>query len=205
MMTSARPPVKTCRTDLAGFTSRDMIRMSLVYVRRFHMHTSTVLEAEHFAYFRCSANSGPPVASDFAACFPNYHYQDRLGVVALPYEYGALYTGFALLACTTAFYDALRSRDGDNCLNARTKEHTMMMRNLLIAISGFVGLWFLASSPLLFGCQAASGQETDSPGSHDATLVPWTNGDVDVTSVRVLIRDGWYNMPNDLAIWKNFY
>ena len=76
------------------------------------MHTSTVLEAEHFAYFRCSANSGPPAASDFAACFPNYHYQDRLGVVALPYEYGALYTGFALLACTTAFYDALRSRDG---------------------------------------------------------------------------------------------
>ena len=81
----------------------------------------------------------------------------------------------------------------------------MMMRNLLIAISGFVGLWFLASNPLLFGCQVASGQETDSPGSHDATLVPWTNGDVDVTSVRVLIRDGWYNMPNDLAIWKNFY
>ena len=34
---------------------------------------------------------------------------------------------------------------------------------------------------------------------------PWTAPSVEVTSFRVLVRDGWYNMPTDLVQWKGLY
>ena len=77
------------------------------------MHTSALIKAEHFEYFQHVADDDLTMACDFDDCFPDYHDQDRLGVVAVPYEHGVLYTGFALLAFTTAFYDALRARGGE--------------------------------------------------------------------------------------------
>ncbi len=77
------------------------------------MHTSTLLKAEHFEYTLRNTNCDAPVRSDFAACFADYHPQDRVAVVSVPCEHGALYTGYALLACTTAFYDAQRARGGE--------------------------------------------------------------------------------------------
>ena len=35
--------------------------------------------------------------------------------------------------------------------------------------------------------------------------IPWTAPSVEVTSFRVLVRDGWYNMPTDLVSWKEMY
>ena len=76
------------------------------------MHTSKLIKAEDFEYFRCGRDGDRLVSCGFTACFPDYHEQDRVGVVSMPYENGALYTGFALLACGTAFYDAHRARGG---------------------------------------------------------------------------------------------
>ena len=36
-------------------------------------------------------------------------------------------------------------------------------------------------------------------------LAPWTADGVEVTSHRVIVRDGWYNAFTDLIQWKNFY
>ncbi len=35
--------------------------------------------------------------------------------------------------------------------------------------------------------------------------IPWTAASVEVTSFRVLVRDGWYNMPTDLVSWNDLY
>lgn len=50
---------------------------------------------------------------DFATFAPNYHELDRIGVVSPALEDGILHTGSALLAFTTAFYDAHRARTTD--------------------------------------------------------------------------------------------
>ena len=71
------------------------------------MHTSTILEAGHFAYHRLGPDVEPSAAGFEALC-PDYHPQDRLGIVAVPFEAGLRHTGLAVLAWTTAFYDALR-------------------------------------------------------------------------------------------------
>ena len=65
----------------------------------FQRGTSTLLKAEGFEYFRRGRDGDGLVSCGFAACFPDYHAQDRLGVVSILYENCALYTGFALLAC----------------------------------------------------------------------------------------------------------
>ena len=35
--------------------------------------------------------------------------------------------------------------------------------------------------------------------------VPWTAPSAEVTSFRVLVRDGWYNMPTDIVSWNDLY
>lgn len=72
------------------------------------MHTSTKLRSADFQYRRLEASGSVP--SDFQSLFPGYHAQDRIGVVSLRVEEGVLYTGYTLLALTTAFYDVLRAR-----------------------------------------------------------------------------------------------
>jgi hypothetical protein len=47
----------------------------------------------------------------FEALFPGYHELDRVAVVSPRWEDGVLHTGVALLALTTAFYDAMRARE----------------------------------------------------------------------------------------------
>tara|TARA_Y100000588_G_scaffold334145_1_gene373444 strand:- start:293 stop:1051 length:759 start_codon:yes stop_codon:yes gene_type:complete len=76
------------------------------------MHTSTLIKTEDFEYFQRGHDGEPFVTCEFDACFPNYHDQDRVGVVSMPFENAPLYTGFALLACGNAFYDAHRARGG---------------------------------------------------------------------------------------------
>jgi hypothetical protein len=72
------------------------------------MHTSKVLKSSDFQYWRLDIDK--PVKVEFNAFCPNYHELDRVGVVSPQLEDGLLYTGYALLALTTAFYDVLRSR-----------------------------------------------------------------------------------------------
>src|SRR4051794_7821369 len=71
------------------------------------MHTSTRLCAGDFHYWRQAPTGAQAV--HFAAFCPNYHYQDRVGVVSLALEQGVLETSYAILALTTAFYDCLRA------------------------------------------------------------------------------------------------
>src|SRR5262245_48475221 len=72
------------------------------------MHTSTVLRSSDFRYLHRAGEQF--VSTDFATLFPDYHVQDRAGVISRYLEDGLLHTGGALLALTTAFYDALRAR-----------------------------------------------------------------------------------------------
>lgn len=73
------------------------------------MHTSQQLRSSHFEYRRPDA--GGRVA--FSAFCAEYHDQDRVGVVSPRLEDGILYTGYALLALTTAFYDVQRASGRD--------------------------------------------------------------------------------------------
>lgn len=72
------------------------------------MHTSTVLQATDFQYWQMAGQTSNQV--DFATCFPHYHERDRVGVVTVYLEDGIRHASYALMALTTAFYDALRSR-----------------------------------------------------------------------------------------------
>ncbi len=72
------------------------------------MHTSTRLRADDFHFWQQTASANQPV--DFATFSPDYHEQDRVGVISLGLEDGVLQTSYALLALTTAFYDRLRAR-----------------------------------------------------------------------------------------------
>jgi hypothetical protein len=74
------------------------------------MHTSSLLQTSDFRYRRVDRSGSVPV--EFADLFPDYHELDRVGVVSLRVEDGIRYAGGALLALTTAFYEALRSRGG---------------------------------------------------------------------------------------------
>jgi len=73
------------------------------------MHTSQQLRSSHFEYRRPDA--GGRVA--FSAFCAEYHDQDRVGVVSPRLEDGILYTSYALLALTTAFYDVQRAGGTD--------------------------------------------------------------------------------------------
>lgn len=70
------------------------------------MHTSSRLKTTDFTWRRI-APAGP-VDSAFPAVFPDYHPQDRIGIVSPRLEDGILHAGGLLLALTTAFYDACR-------------------------------------------------------------------------------------------------
>src|SRR5262245_12100518 len=72
------------------------------------MHTSSLLQASDFRYWRIEA--GARVGVDFRSLFPDYHELDRVGVVSLSVEDGVLHAGVVLLALATAFYDRLRAR-----------------------------------------------------------------------------------------------
>ena len=75
------------------------------------MHTSKLLKASDFQYWRLAENQR--ISVDFEGFCPDYHELDRVGVISPCLEDGILYTGDALLALTTAFYDVLRSRETD--------------------------------------------------------------------------------------------
>ena len=75
------------------------------------MHTSQALRSSHFQYRRFGA--GAPACVGFNSFCAGYHEQDRVGVVSPHLEDGILHAGYALLALTTAFYDAQRARGGD--------------------------------------------------------------------------------------------
>ncbi len=75
------------------------------------MHTSRRLISSNFQFWQQTSSGAQPV--DLALFCPNYHEQDRVGVVSLRLEDGVLQTSYALLALTTAFYDQLRARSTD--------------------------------------------------------------------------------------------
>ncbi|MDE0069152.1 MAG: hypothetical protein OXO48_05520 [Caldilineaceae bacterium] len=75
------------------------------------MHTSSALRSTHFQYRRIGTDARKHVG--FSAFCADYHEQDRVAVVSPRLEDGILHTGYALLALTTAFFDAQRARGGD--------------------------------------------------------------------------------------------
>ena len=75
------------------------------------MHTSKLLRSSDFQYWRLAEDER--IRVDFTGFWPDYHELDRVGVISPCLEDGLLYTGDALLALTTAFYDILRSRETD--------------------------------------------------------------------------------------------
>ena len=75
------------------------------------MHTSSRLASSDFQYRQSGIGGLEKV--DFITLFPDYHPQDRVGIVSPRLEDGIQYAAAALLSITTAFYDALRSRDSD--------------------------------------------------------------------------------------------
>ena len=75
------------------------------------MHTSQALRSSHFQYRRIGDGGRTQVG--FSSFCADYHEQDRVGVVSPRLEDGILHTGYALLALTTAFYDAQRARGRD--------------------------------------------------------------------------------------------
>ena len=75
------------------------------------MHTSKLLKSSDFQYWKLTKNEH--ISIDFSGFCPDYHELDRVGVISPCVEDGILYTGDALLALTTAFYDVLRSRETD--------------------------------------------------------------------------------------------
>ena len=75
------------------------------------MHTSKLLRSSDFQYWRLTENER--ISVDFEGFCPDYHELDRVGVISPYLEDGILYTGDALLALTTAFYDVLRSQETD--------------------------------------------------------------------------------------------
>lgn len=79
------------------------------------MHTSKILRANHFEYRCVSGGESSPV--DFETLFPDYNTLDRLGIVSVPFEGGLRHTGLAVLAWTTAFYDAMRATHPDGFFN----------------------------------------------------------------------------------------
>ncbi|MDE3001402.1 MAG: hypothetical protein OXU79_20180 [Gemmatimonadota bacterium] len=75
------------------------------------MHTSQVLSAGDFEYWQRGGNGFGRVP--FESFCPDYHESDRTGVVSPFLEDGILHASHAILALTTAFYDAWRARTDD--------------------------------------------------------------------------------------------
>jgi hypothetical protein len=75
------------------------------------MHTSTILRSTDFRYWSLAGEER--LSADFGTFCVGYHALDRVGVVSPCLEDGIRYTGYALLALTTAFYDRLRVRAVD--------------------------------------------------------------------------------------------
>ncbi len=75
------------------------------------MHTSQVLSASDFEYWQRGANGSARVP--FSAFCPDYEASDRAGFVSPRLEDGILHASHAILALTTAFYDAWRARAND--------------------------------------------------------------------------------------------
>lgn len=75
------------------------------------MHTSSRIQSSDFQYRRLRVDDFEP--ADFSTLFPDYHPQDRVGIVSPCLEDGIHHTAVALLSITTAFYAVLRSRDNE--------------------------------------------------------------------------------------------
>lgn len=75
------------------------------------MHTSTRLHNSDFRFY--SLVDDRSVSIPFSAFCPDYHEQDRVGVVSPTINYGVHKVGRAILALTTAFYDAQRAKADD--------------------------------------------------------------------------------------------
>ena len=75
------------------------------------MHTSQVLSARDFEYRQRDGNDFQRVP--FESFCPDYHDSDRTGIVSPFLEDGIIHTSHAILALTTAFYDAWRARTDD--------------------------------------------------------------------------------------------
>lgn len=75
------------------------------------MRTSQLPRSSRFQYRRIAAAGRTNVG--FSGFCPAYHGQDRVGVVSPRLEDGILHTGYALLALTTAFFDAQIAHGGD--------------------------------------------------------------------------------------------
>jgi len=75
------------------------------------VHTSKKLTAADFRYL--SKDNGAWRAVGFDDFCPGYHDLDRVAIVAPFLEDGITYNACTVLALTTAFYDAQRSRSGE--------------------------------------------------------------------------------------------
>lgn len=75
------------------------------------MHTSTRITQSDFVY-RSRQDSKPEVLS-FSEVYPDYHPQDRVGLVSPRLEDGVLGLAAAVLGLATGFYDCLRSEGGE--------------------------------------------------------------------------------------------
>ena len=75
------------------------------------MHTSKLLKSSDFQYWQLTENER--ISVDFNGFCLDYHELDRVGVISPCIEDGIRYTGDALLALTTAFYDVLRAQETD--------------------------------------------------------------------------------------------
>ena len=75
------------------------------------MHISRVLAARDFEYWKCGGNGLTSVP--FKEFCPDYRESDRTGIVSPCLEDGILHASYAILALTTAFYDAWRARTDD--------------------------------------------------------------------------------------------
>lgn len=75
------------------------------------MHTSERIAQSDFVY-RSLRESGPDVLS-FSDAYPDYHPQDRAGLVSPWLEDGVFGLAAAVLGLATGFYDCLRSKGGE--------------------------------------------------------------------------------------------
>tara|TARA_B100000029_G_scaffold482413_1_gene532387 strand:+ start:31547 stop:32350 length:804 start_codon:yes stop_codon:yes gene_type:complete len=82
-----------------------IITLNFVSGQNF-LHTSTRIFQSDFTYRRVSGVDNLP----FEEVFPDYHPQDRVGLVSPRLENGLLGASVALLALTTGFYDNLRTK-----------------------------------------------------------------------------------------------
>ncbi len=78
------------------------------------LHTSDRIAQSDFAYRRLRESESDVLT--FSEAFPDYHPQDRVGLVSPRLEDGVFGSGAAVLGLATGFYDCLRSM-GDGFFN----------------------------------------------------------------------------------------